>query len=146
MQFGFGILELGRSRERRAAGGVSDEDFVIARAAESAPARFIFFDGSETIMETATEGSIILPGGAFFLNEARPYSNEEDAISDAERLNDASPCPDRPWIAMQARAFNSAAFTAAGGQTVHLHRAPQAESRAMRHDPAGMMSGRYKQR
>lgn len=147
MQFGFGLLELGKSRERRDAGGVRDQDFVIARAAESAPSRFIFFDGSETLMETATEGSIILPGGAFFLNEARSYLSEDDAVADAERLNDASPCLDRPWIAMQAGAFHSAALTAAGGQTVRLHPAPRAAGdQERRPDLAGMRSGLYKQR
>ncbi|MFG1349967.1 hypothetical protein [Xanthobacter autotrophicus] len=78
---------------------------MVARLVPAAPCGWVFFDGSETRMITADGTDLIIPGGAFFPREARRYASESEASAEAARLNDASPCLDRPWREMPASAF-----------------------------------------
>lgn len=78
---------------------------VVARVVPGAPCGWVFFDGSETQVETDDGDGIIIPGGAFFAPEARRYANEAEAQAEATRLNDSSLCLDRPWRARAATAF-----------------------------------------
>lgn len=78
---------------------------VVARSVPEAPCGWVFFDGSETRIETDEGDSIIVPGGAFFAREARRFANEGEAQAEALRLNDSSLCLDRPWRARPAAAF-----------------------------------------
>jgi len=78
---------------------------VVARVVPAAPCGWLFFDGGETTMETEDGVALILPGGAFFPHEARRFASEAVARAEAERLNDASPCADRPWQAKPASGF-----------------------------------------
>ena len=78
---------------------------VVARSAPEAPCGWVFFDGSETHVTGDGGIGLILPGGAFFPREARRFSSAEEAGREATRLNDASPCLDRPWQARPVAAF-----------------------------------------
>lgn len=78
---------------------------LIARAVPGAPCGWVFFDGSETRVDTDDGEGIIIPGGAFFPREARCYASESDAQEQASRLNDTSLCLDRPWCARPAAVF-----------------------------------------
>lgn len=80
---------------------------LVARVVPEAPCGWIFFDGGETTVETEDGAELILPGGAFFPREARCYKSEAEALAQAARLNDASPCADRPWLARPASGFSS---------------------------------------
>ena len=78
---------------------------VIARAVPGAPCGWVFFDGSETRIDTQEGEAVIIPGGAFFPREAHRFASEGEAQEEASRLNDASLCLDRPWRVRAASAF-----------------------------------------
>lgn len=76
--------------------------YVVARAVEAAPCRFIFFDGRETA-EAGTADSVIVPGGAFFLDEARLYRDRAAAEGAAARLNARRPTGSDNWTVVSTR-------------------------------------------
>ncbi|MFG1371637.1 hypothetical protein V5F32_05650 [Xanthobacter oligotrophicus] len=78
---------------------------LVARLVPAAPCGWVFFDGSETRMATEDGTDLIIPGGAFFPEEARRYASESEACIEAARLNDASLCLDRPWRVKPVSAF-----------------------------------------
>lgn len=78
---------------------------VVARLVPAAPCGWIFFDGRETLVAAEDGTELILPGGAFFAREAQRFSTEAEAREWAGRLNDASPCLDRPWRVRPMAAF-----------------------------------------
>ena len=78
---------------------------LVARAVPGAPCGWVFFDGSETRIDTQEGETVIVPGGAFFPREAHRFANEGEAQAEAARLNDASLCLDRPWRVRPASAF-----------------------------------------
>jgi hypothetical protein len=78
---------------------------VVARAVPGAPCGWVFFDGSETRIDTQEGEAVIIPGGAFFPREAHRFASEEEAQAEAARLNDSSLCLDRPWRVRAASAF-----------------------------------------
>lgn len=79
---------------------------VVARAAPEAPCGWVFFDGSETYLSGDEGADLILPGGAFFPREARRFASAEEAGAAASRLNDRSPCLDRPWRVRPVATFD----------------------------------------
>ena len=78
---------------------------VVVRAVPGAPCGWVFFDGSETRIDTHEGEGLIIPGGAFFPREAHRFATEGEAQAEAARLNDASLCLDRPWRARAASGF-----------------------------------------
>lgn len=86
-------------------GPSSSAAHVVARVVPAAPCGWVFFDGGETLMEAEDGAVFIIPGGGFFPREARRFSSEAEARAEAGRLNDASPCADRPWQAKPAAGF-----------------------------------------
>lgn len=100
--FGFN-LHGQKSSDRRSCGAAGH---VVARVVPAAPCGWVFFDGLETIMEMEDGTELILPGGAFFPAEAYCFGSEAEAREEAARLNDQSPCDDRPWQARPATGFD----------------------------------------
>lgn len=103
MTFGFSF----RSRRPDTTGSASPAiqawfSYVVARAIEAAPCRFIFFDGRETA-EAGAAGSVIVPGGAFFLDEARLYRDRAAAEGEAARLNARRPSGSDNWTVVSTR-------------------------------------------
>ena len=96
----FGIGLRLRSRQAPAA------THVVARVAPEAPCGWVFFDGSETPIAGDEGGHLILPGGAFFPREALRFASAEEAGAAASRLNDLSPCLDRPWRVRPVASFD----------------------------------------
>ncbi|MEP9376080.1 hypothetical protein ABLE91_05150 [Aquabacter sp. CN5-332] len=82
---------------------IQPEDFVVARWVNAAPSAWVFFDGSETVVEDKAGVPTLVPGGAFFLDEARSYSNPEQAQAQAQRLNKLAAGADESWVAIAAR-------------------------------------------
>lgn len=80
---------------------------VVARVAPEAPCGWVFFDGSETPLAGDEGADLILPGGAFFPREARRFDSADEAGTAASRLNDMSPCLDRPWRVRPVGAFDA---------------------------------------
>lgn len=76
--------------------------YVVARAVEAAPCQFIFFDGRETA-EAGAAGAVILPGGAFFLDEARLFKDRAAAEGTASRLNAQRPLGSENWVVVSTR-------------------------------------------
>lgn len=93
---------------------------VVAREVPAAPSGWIFFDGSETRVCGEDGAEFIVPGGAFFVSEARLFASTQDAEDAAARLNRADPWLDRPWQAFAASAFLRGAGVA---QERHLPKA-----------------------
>ncbi len=79
--------------------------YVVARAVEAAPCHFIFFDGRETAEAGAAgaAGAVIVPGGAFFLDEARLYRDRAAAEGAAARLNARRPSGAENWMVVSTR-------------------------------------------
>lgn len=88
------------SRPRRLA-----EALVVAREVSVAPSGWIFFDGRETRVRGEDGTQFTVPGGAFFVPEARFFADPQEAGEVAARLNDADPCLDRPWQVLAAAGF-----------------------------------------
>lgn len=103
MTFGFSFRS--RRPERQAKGTSSLQawvSYVVARAVEVAPCRFIFFDGRETAQAGAS-GAVIVPGGAFFLDEALLYGDRTAAEGAAARLNARRPSGAESWVVISTR-------------------------------------------
>ena len=84
--------------------GLQRATFVVARPATAAPCGWIFFDGNEHHCE-GEDMSLILPGGSLFPSEGLFYEGFEEAAAAADRLNDHSPCFDRPWKPVPGEVF-----------------------------------------
>jgi hypothetical protein len=81
---------------------VRDTDFVVARVAAAAPSNWLFFDGEETV--DASKGApVIIPGAAFFVDEAWPFRDGAAAQAQANRLNAFAPGRGNLWRAVAVR-------------------------------------------
>ncbi|QTL03187.1 hypothetical protein J5J86_20925 [Aquabacter sp. L1I39] len=96
--------------------------YVVARAVEAAPSRFIFFDGRETA-EAGAAGAVIVPGGAFFLDEARLYGDRAAAEGAAARLNARRPAGAEHWVVVSTRRVLADQRQAVTAMTVAASRA-----------------------
>ncbi|TCT05480.1 hypothetical protein [Aquabacter spiritensis] len=105
MVFDFSFL--GGDRRRAAAMGPVQGDvgggYVVARWVRSAPSAWVFFDGIETEIRYDAGPARLMPGGAFFLDEARTYPSHEQARAQASRLNALAADADGSWVAIAAR-------------------------------------------
>lgn len=98
----FGLFDRALRSQRRA--GASPEDYVVARAALAAPSAWVFYDGSDVVVTDRTGGRATVPGGAFFLDEAKPFESARQAQAQADRLNAAAPAEDgEGWVAVAVR-------------------------------------------
>ncbi|MEP9348952.1 hypothetical protein [Xanthobacter sp. KR7-225] len=84
--------------------GLRPSMFLVAHPASAAPCGWIFFDGNEHHCE-GEEVSLILPGGSLFPAEGLFYDGFAEAEAAADRLNDHSPCFDRPWKPVPGEVF-----------------------------------------
>lgn len=104
MNFSLPLLE--RTLLRRAGfnarGAVRDTDFVVARVADAAPSSWLFFDGEETV-DASKETPVIIPGAAFFVDEAWPFRDGAAAKAQANRLNTFAPDRGDLWRAVAVR-------------------------------------------
>ncbi len=106
MNLGLPFFDGGRHRSpaSRTAGLIEPGDFVVARwVSGAAPSAWIFFDGSETVTRDRSGTKMLIPGGAFFLDEARPYADPEQARAQAQRLNALALDANESWVAIAAR-------------------------------------------
>jgi prepilin-type processing-associated H-X9-DG protein len=83
-------------------GAVRDTDFVVARMANAAPSNWLFFDGHETV-GTSDTSPVIVPGAAFFVDEAWPFRDISAAEAQANRLNAFAPGCEALWRAVSVR-------------------------------------------
>ncbi|OYY30389.1 MAG: hypothetical protein B7Y65_00685 [Azorhizobium sp. 35-67-15] len=81
---------------------VRDTDFVVARVADAAPSSWLFFDGEETV-DASKETPVIIPGAAFFVDEAWPFRDGAAAQAQANRLNTFAPGHGDLWRAVAVR-------------------------------------------
>lgn len=102
MAFGFSFRNVRRQAEAPPSSFPAWFSYVVARAVEAAPCRFIFFDGRETA-EAGAAGAVIVPGGAFFLDEARLFNDRAAAEGAAERLNARRPSGAENWVVVSTR-------------------------------------------
>ena len=102
MAFGFSFRNRRKEAEAPASSFPAWFSYVVARAVEAAPCRFIFFDGRETA-EASAAGAVIVPGGAFFLDEARLFLDRAAAEGAAERLNSRRPSGAENWVVVSTR-------------------------------------------
>ncbi|MFG1420185.1 hypothetical protein [Roseixanthobacter liquoris] len=104
MNFGLPLLE--RTLLRRAGfharGTVRDTDYVVARVAHAAPSSWLFFDGEETV-DLSMGTPAIIPGAAFFVDEAWPFRDIAAAQAQANRLNTFAPGHGDLWRAVAVR-------------------------------------------
>ncbi|MFG1396651.1 hypothetical protein [Roseixanthobacter pseudopolyaromaticivorans] len=102
----FSLPLLDRTLLRRsgfhARASVRDTDFVVARVAHAAPSNWLFFDGEETV-DTAKGAPVIIPGAAFFVDEAWPFRDSGAAQAQANRLNAFAPGHGDLWRAVSVR-------------------------------------------
>lgn len=100
----FGLFDRALRSQRRT--GASAEDFVVARAVTAAPSAFVFYDGTDVVVKDRDGAREILPGGAFFLDEAQPFGTAGQAQAQADRLNGASSLEaGEAWVAVAVRSI-----------------------------------------
>lgn len=84
-------------------GAIRPQDYVVARWTKAAPSAWVFFDGTETVVEDRAGKHVLVPGGAFFMDEAKAYADPQEAKMQARRLNALAADANESWVAIAAQ-------------------------------------------